>query len=340
MPLWKSDELDDAVQPFFEAPYFDKSLDAWVVNRYEDVLTVTRSPSFTVDSKQPMTSEDENAMVKMREDTLQALSPAQLRAWSEEILPLIRRRAAELPEGGPVDLLEAYLYPICLHLAAVATSIDSKDAAGLRELATPISASTAEPYDAALRAEAKAATTQLRPHFHSETETLRDSGFVALSCTLPSLMANAYFPLLQDSQQWAILHRQPDMTGAAVEELMRYGGLVRFIRRQAVGDSSLNGALIRSGDRLILRIMAANRDTARFSHADRLDVCRREGGHLSLGAGPHACAGASLIRMAAVALTRPLVESFAMANLVEGVEWRGGSGFRTPKTLPVILRRA
>jgi cytochrome P450 len=339
IPLWKSDEADSGVSPFFEAPYFDETLSAWVVNRYEDVLAACRSSSFTMDSKRPVTSVDEEAMLKMREDTLKALTPAQLRAWSEELAPVIRERVAGLPDGDPVDLLEDYLRPVCLHLAAIATSIDLKDAAPLREMARPVSAAAADPYDAGLRRDADEVTPRLQECFHSRTETLRDSGFVALSYTLPALLANAYLPLLQVPRQWNLLHRQPEMIEQAFEELMRYGGLVRFIRRRAVEDVNLNGTVIRRGDRLILRLIAANHDPARFSRAHELDVCRREGGHLSLGAGPHACVGASLIRMAAIALTRPLIEFFADASLIEEVEWQGGSGFRTPTTLPVILRR-
>ena len=309
------------------------------MTRYEDVAAACRSSNLTMDNKRPVTAEDEDAMAKMREATLRALSPIQLRVWSAELQPLIRERVAGLPVNDPVDLLEDYLRPLCLHLAAIATSIDPEDAASLRELARPVSATAAEPYDSSLRGEADVVTPRLQACFHSETEMLRDSGFVALSYTLPSLLTNAYYSLLCEPQQWNYLHRHPEAIEQAIEELMRHGGLVRFVRRRAVEDVDLNGTAIRSGDRIILRLIAANRDPARFSSGHALDVCRREGGHLSLGVGPHACVGASLIRMAASALTQPLIRSFAGASLIREVEWYGGSGFRTPKALPVMLRR-
>jgi cytochrome P450 len=87
----------------------------------------------------------------------------------------------------------------------------------------------------------------------------------------------------------------------------------------------------------VLRVFAANRDPERFSDPGRFDVMRRGTGQLALGAGSHACVGARLIRMAAVTITRPLLERFAWASLVEPVEWKGGSGFRTPASLPVRL---
>jgi cytochrome P450 len=70
-----------------------------------------------------------------------------------------------------------------------------------------------------------------------------------------------------------------------------------------------------------------------------LDLGRRGAGQLTLGAGPHSCVGASLIRRAAVAVTRPLVESFAAAVLAGCVDWHGGSSFRSPRHLPVRLSR-
>jgi cytochrome P450 len=63
-------------------------------------------------------------------------------------------------------------------------------------------------------------------------------------------------------------------------------------------------------------------------------------GHASLGAGLHACVGAPLIRAAVVSATLPLVERFSIIDLVEPIEWRGGSGFVSPSTLPVVLRNA
>jgi len=339
IPVWRSDELDSPVFPHIEPAYFDKDLDAWVLSRYEDVLTVLRSSSLTIDSKHPRTTEDDKAMERMRAETMEALSPAQLRAWLEVMTPLIQARVQELPERCPVDLLDSYFRPNCLDLASVVTGIDPQDAATLRTLAQPVSAAAAEPYDPALRAEAKSVSAQLQGCFHSKTESLRDSGFVALSHTLPCMLANACYALLQNPQQWALLHLEPGLVEQAIEELMRYAGLSRFLRRQATEDLIIGGASIHRGDRLILRIIAANHDPVRFAHPNELDVCRRGGGHLTLGAGPHACVGASLLRMSSVAIVRPLVASFSSAILSGPITWQGGSGFRSPKHLPVLLRK-
>jgi len=145
---------------------------------------------------------------------------------------------------------------------------------------------------------------------------------------------------MQYPREWSLLHRQPRLTDQAIEELLRYAGLVRILARTATADLGLNGAFIRKGERVILRIIAANRDPERFSHPNQVDIGRRDAGHLALGAGPHACVGANLIRMAAVAITLPLVQRFASAHPAGPVDWQGGSGFRSPKSLWACLSGA
>ena len=268
---------------------------------------------------------------------MEALSPARLRAWREQLTPEAHALAGSLPSEEPVNLMDAYARPLCLSLAVMVTGISRSDAERFCERAQGISAAAAEPYDVVLRAYAKSASAELRGCFHSGPEALRESGFVALSQTLPCILGNAWFALMQYPQQWSLLHREPALMEQAIEELLRYAGLVRILFRTATADIDLNGAFIHRGERIILRIVAANRDPQRFSHPNQIDVARRDAGHLTLGAGPHACVAANLIRMAAIAITVPLVHGFTSANPARSTDWQGGSGFRSPKSLWVSL---
>jgi hypothetical protein len=219
------------------------------------------------------------------------------------------------------------------------TGVDADDAERLEKIAEPISAFAAEPYDQVLRASAKVAKVELRSCFCPGPEFLRHSGFVALAHTMPRLLANAWYALLRHPLQWSMLHQEPGLTEQAIEELLRYAGLPRVLFRRATDDMELNGLQIRKGERIVLRIIAANRDPERFSNPDRVDLTRGGTGQLTLGAGSHSCVGASLIRMAAVTISRPLLERFVRANLSEPIEWQGGSGFRSPASLVVSLER-
>jgi hypothetical protein len=342
-PVWNSDRLDSPIGPEIEAPYYDDALGAWVLSRHADILAAFRSSRLWPtgpNSKKSVEPPDETSNLEMRTETTEFLSAAQLRDWRERMTPVVKELIDRLPEDQPVDLIAACARPLCLTLAAMVTGVDPKDAERLREVAEPVFASAGEPYDQDLRASAKAANAELRGCFHSGPEPLRDSGFVALSQTMPSLLANAWYTLVQHPGEWGLLHQQPALMEQAIEELLRYAGFARILFRRAVEDIDLNGVGIRKGERIVLRVFAANRDPERFSDPGRFDITRRGTGQLTLGAGPHACVGASLIRMAAITITRPLVERFAWANLVEPAEWKGGSGFLTLASLVVRLGEA
>jgi cytochrome P450 len=340
IPAWSRDQLDSPCPPELEDPYFDDHLKAWVLSRHADILAAFRASSLSPSSPHGQNGGEpsgESDRTNMRWETTEALSPNQLRAWRQRIAPEADALIHRLSTEAPVDLLAAYARPLCLSLAAMVTGNSRVAAEGLCELARQVSASAAEPFDPDVRLSAKSANEVLRGCFHSGPEALRDSGFVALSQTLPCLLGNAWFALTQHPQEWSLLHQQPELTEQAIEELLRYAGLARTLFRTAVADLDLNGFLIRKGERVILRIIAANRDPERFSEPDRVDLTRRDGGHFTLGAGPHSCVGAGLIRMAAATITHPLVQRFASANLALPIRWQGGSGFRSPSSLWVHL---
>jgi cytochrome P450 len=340
IPAWVEDELDSPYPPATRAPYFDDALDAWVLTRHDDVLAAFRTsnlfpigPNHDPNAGPPSESE----RMAMRADTMAALSPTQLCAWQKALVPEVQAMADALPVGQPVDLLSAYAQPLCLSFAAMVTGLSRQQAAQLQESAGQVSEAAAEPFDPVLRTRAKAASSEMCRSFHSGPETLRESGFVAISQTLPCLLGNAWFALIQAPEQWRRLHNDLALIDQAIEELLRHAGLARTLTRQAETDIDLNGALICRGQRLILRIVAANHDPERFPSPDRVDVTRRGGGHFTLGAGSHACVAAGLIRIAASMFTMPLVQRFSGASLLPPVDWKGGSGFRSPAALKACL---
>jgi cytochrome P450 len=339
-PAWAADQLDSALPPEPEAPYYDSNLKAWVLSRHADILAAFRASSLfpaSSNSAKPGRPMLPSEHQKMRSETLEALPASQINAWREALMPEAEALASDLAADEPVELLEAYAKPLCLFLAARVTGVSTQLGQTLCEAARRVSAATADPSDPALRPIAESADKELKRHFRPGPESLRDSGFVALSQTMPCLLGNAWYALAQYPDQWRLLHRRPGLMEHAIEELLRYAGLVRILAREAEAEIDLNGAVIQKGERIILRIFAGNRDPERFSHPNEVRITRRDAGHLTLGSGAHACAGASLIRMAAVTITGPLVRRFASARLTSTVEWQGGSGFRSPRSLWVCL---
>ena len=84
-----------------------------------------------------------------------------------------------------------------------------------------------------------------------------------------------------------------------MEELLRIDPPIQFTARTAREDLVVGGRSIRRGDGVVPLLGAANRDGARFTDPDRLDLGRRVNPHLSFGAGPHTCLGAPLVRLLA-----------------------------------------
>jgi cytochrome P450 len=335
-PAWEEDSQPGIFGLQASEPYFDNHTRAWILSRYKDVsaafsctdLQMVGAASKTLDP--PV---DEPARLNMRMETRDALSPHRLRSWRKQTLLRARECAALFVPGQPIDLIKDYAEPVCLTLALLATGpVPGRD---LSALAAQVSMAAAEPLDEQAKRDAKAAAAELRPFFPTGPELLRDSGFVALSRTLVSLLGNAWFALARHPEEWRQLHARPALVARGVEELMRFAGLTRLLFRRALADTTLNGLAIRKGERVILCLLAANRDPDRYPNPHQLSVTRPRIGHVSLGAGRNACVAAPLIRIATIAATLALVERFSSIRLLEPVEWRGGSGYVAPVRLPV-----
>jgi hypothetical protein len=341
IPDWLRDRQDSPEPPEVEAPYFDQPLQAWVLSRHRDVLAVLRDERAipaSVKSDQIIAPANEELRVRLRAQTLNVLSPGRLRQWRQALQPELDRLLLNLHVGEPVDVLAAYARPASLALAAIVTGIAQHTAEALCEHARRVSAHAADPYDDSLSVSSQASHAKLQEgHFQAECEALRDSTFVAISQTIPCILGNAWYALLQRPEQWRLVHERPELTEQAVEELLRYAGLTRLIGREATEDLDINGYRIGKGQRIILRIIAGNRDPERFPDSDVVDVTRVAGGHLALGAGSHSCVGASLIRMSLVAITMPLLRRFSSAVLAHPVQWEGGATFQSPQSLWIDL---
>src|SRR6185437_14492077 len=95
----------------------------------------------------------------------------------------------------------------------------------------------------------------------------------------------------------AVLREDPVQMHAAVEEFIRQDSPVQVTtERFATAATTVGGVEIARGDMLIVALNSANRDAARFSRPDELDLSRDTSGHLGWGHGIHRCLGAPLVR--------------------------------------------
>ncbi|MFE5969622.1 cytochrome P450 [Streptomyces sp. NPDC056463] len=153
------------------------------------------------------------------------------------------------------------------------------------------------------------------------------------------LIGTAVLALLDHPEQLAALRDNPAKVEGAVEEFARFDGpALLAIRRFPVEDVEIGGVTIPAGETVMLSLASANRDPVRFPDPDRLDVDRREGGHLALGHGIHYCVGAPLARLETQIAVSTLLRRFPALELDaprDELRWRPSMRARGLVTLPV-----
>jgi cytochrome P450 len=162
--------------------------------------------------------------------------------------------------------------------------------------------------------------------------------FIAGHETTTHLIGNGLLALLTHPDQLALVRSDPSRTPSAVEELLRYGGVVPFIARIAREDLEIGGQRIERGQYVILLLASANRDPAAFADPDRLDVQRADNRHLGFGLGVHYCLGAPLARVEAAIAFNGILRRWPRLRLTDQAPvWQKNVGFRGLETLPVAF---
>lgn len=141
----------------------------------------------------------------------------------------------------------------------------------------------------------------------------------------------------------AAARRQLDRPGA-VEELVRMVTPIMQFRRTATRDTSLAGARIAEGDKVVLYYASANRDERVFAAPHRFRPDRAANPHLAFGIGPHFCLGAHLARLELaelIAAVSPVLDRLRLTGPAVRLESNFVNGIKSmPATLtPVGSRR-
>lgn len=128
----------------------------------------------------------------------------------------------------------------------------------------------------------------------------------------------------------------PDAPGL-VDELVRRAGVEVFPRFAQV-DLELGQVMVAAGEKVLLRLEAANHDPARFADPAAL-VPGRPGPHLGFGRGPHHCLGAALARVeltaALTALSRR-APGLRLAVPADEIPWHRGEVDSGPTMLMLL----
>ncbi len=142
----------------------------------------------------------------------------------------------------------------------------------------------------------------VREHGHDLTtdELIGIAGLLLIAGheTTSNMLGLGTLALLRHSDQLALVRDDPSAVAPAVEELLRFLGIVHSgIPRTTTQDVEVGGVAIPADSLVILALASANRDPRFLADGDRLDVTRDAAGHVAFGHGVHHCLGAPLARM-------------------------------------------
>ncbi|MGW1226345.1 cytochrome P450 [Streptomyces sp. NPDC001478] len=289
----------------------------------------------------------------------------------ERLVPTVRRLAAGLvddfvAEGGG-DLLTAVAEPLPVAVIAEMLGIPESDRAPLRPWSAAICGMfELNPSEETARAAVRASldfSAYLRELIaqrrgnpgddlisaliaaHDEGERLTEQEMVS-TCVLllnagheatVNTTVNGWRTLLGHPEQLAALRADHGLLPTAVEELMRYDTPLQMFERWVLDDIEIDGTVIPRGSEVALLFGSANRDPARFTDPDTLDLARQENPHITFGAGIHFCLGAPLARVELAASFGELLRRAPGMRLVAEPEWNPGYVIRGLKELRVAL---
>ena len=304
---------------------------------------------------------------RLRRLVSKAFTPRAIQALRPRITELVDGMLDAMAEQRQVDLVDALAFPLPFSVIAEMLGAPPADHERVRQLTGTVVRSLEPVADPDLAAAIIAADDELRQiaaemiawkrtnpaddlltaliHAEDDGDVLDDDELVAQTLllyiagheTTVNLIAGGTLALLRHPDQLALLRSDPALVGNAVEELLRYDSPVQASRRITVEPASVGGATIPAGAFVMASLGSANRDE-RFwgSDAAELDL-RRENArqHVSFGAGPHHCLGASLARLEACIAFERLTARFPGLALDGDVVWNGRINLRGPAHLPV-----
>jgi len=163
--------------------------------------------------------------------------------------------------------------------------------------------------------------------------------YIAGHETTVNLIAGGTLALLLHPDQLAALRDDPALAANAVEEMLRYDSPVQASRRITLESVKIGDAAIPAGAFVMASLASANRDEQFWgADASELKITRESARqHVSFGAGPHHCLGASLARLEATIAVQRLTSRFPRLALAGDVTWNGRINLRGPAHLPVTL---
>lgn len=138
------------------------------------------------------------------------------------------------------------------------------------------------------------------------------------------------------------LRRDRALIDPFIEEVLRLDPPVGARVRRCTGDRTIDGQEIHSGDRVLVNLVAANRDPSEFDRPEEFDLDRIRNRHLAFGAGIHRCVGSNVARMTLRILMQELLARASDFHFPEGLRevrvGASGATWRLVDSVPLRFR--
>jgi len=144
--------------------------------------------------------------------------------------------------------------------------------------------------------------------------------------------------LAEHPDQRRELARDHALIPNAIEELLRFEPPAPYVGRYVARAAEVHGQTVPEGSAILFLVGAANRDDRRFPDADRFDIHRKVGQHLTFGYGTHFCLGAALARLEGRVALEEILKRFPEWEIdLASAKLASTSTVRGWETLPVSL---
>lgn len=157
--------------------------------------------------------------------------------------------------------------------------------------------------------------------------------------TTANMLSLGTLALLTNPTQLSTLLCNPNQIHNAVSELLRYITIFQFgVPRTPLEDLELAGHHIRAGESMTLSLPIANRDPAKFTDPNSLDITRCSPSHLAFGFGIHFCLGRNLALLELEMGYLALLQTFPTLHLAvptDRVHLNTSAGFYGIHCMPV-----
>jgi hypothetical protein len=138
--------------------------------------------------------------------------------------------------------------------------------------------------------------------------------------------------------QFRKLRNDPTLARAAFEEAVRFESPVQTFFRTTTCDVEIDGVPIGEGEKVLMFLGAANRDSRKWDRPNEYDIERRNAGHVGFGYGIHQCVGQVLARLEGDCILSSLARKATSIEITGEVRRRYNNTMRGLASLPIMLR--